>query len=311
MWWIMFRKIWRNREGGIRLTWKLAGIILMLLALSSGALLVLATAALIGGVPPERIEARLIEWGLWIQQPVMLGVVALFAFVFDRFGLADFGLKGRRDGLRQFFFGLFLGAALISLAFVMLYAAGWLSSGGYAWRGAPFSAVGGALLYGALLFALVGISEEFFFRGYFLQNHTGSRLHAVLVSAFFFAALHLINPHLRVLGLVNIAAAGILFAYMYLWSGSLYMPAGAHISWNFVMGDIFNFPVSGLARRGLLDVAVTGPEWLTGGEFGLEGGLIATLLLAAGLLASRAYLRRLGYRCSFGGRTHEFGGHHT
>lgn len=297
-----FGKIWRNREGRVRLTWRIATMLLLFFILVFAALIAAATIAAARGIPGELILALLLEWGIWIQQLAMLAVLALFIFLVDRIGLERLGLIRCRGGPAQFLFGLGLGAVLVAAAFIMLRAAGWISvRGGFA---NLFRSPGTAreLALGLLLFVLVGLSEELFFRGYYLVNHTGSAVHAVAVSSILFGAMHLLNPSLSALGLVNIVAAGVLFAYMYLWSGSLYMPIGTHISWNYAMGYIFGFPVSGLVKRGLLEVESTGPDWFTGGAFGPEGGAVATLLLLLGLLAVRAYLRAAGFRCSFGGK---------
>jgi hypothetical protein len=45
---------------------------------------------------------------------------------------------------------------------------------------------------------------------------------------------------------------------------------------------VFSFPTSGIefADRKLFSMEVTGPDWLTGGAFGPEGSVLATLALA-------------------------------
>jgi len=56
------------------------------------------------------------------------------------------------------------------------------------------------------------------------------------------------------------------------------MPIGYHISWNYFQGYIFGFNVSGNAMRGIYN-AFPKNNFLSGGEFGLEGGIITTLVI--------------------------------
>jgi hypothetical protein len=57
-----------------------------------------------------------------------------------------------------------------------------------------------------------------------------------------------------------------------------------HFAWNFTQTTIYAFPTSGLAfeDRKLWVLEQTGPDWITGGAFGPEGGLLATLALLLG-----------------------------
>ena len=96
--------------------------------------------------------------------------------------------------------------------------------------------------------------------------------------------MHGMNPNVSILGL-NIALVGILFAYMFVATNSLWLPIGYHITWNYFQGNVFGFPVSGTTPNGIYGVeVVAGRDWLTGGAFGLEGGLMATLLILVGFV---------------------------
>jgi hypothetical protein len=58
----------------------------------------------------------------------------------------------------------------------------------------------------------------------------------------------------------------------------------AHLAWNFMMAVVLHASVSGLEFQAPLYKAVTaGPSWLSGGEWGPEGGLVAALGLIGGL----------------------------
>jgi hypothetical protein len=64
------------------------------------------------------------------------------------------------------------------------------------------------------------------------------------------------------------------------------MPIGIHLTANFVQGGVLGFGVSGGEEAGLLAPILSGPDWLTGANFGLEAsapGLACVALAAAAL----------------------------
>ena len=113
-----------------------------------------------------------------------------------------------------------------------------------------------------------------------------------VVSAIVFSLAHGMNPNVSVLGLVNIALVGILFAYMFDATKGLWLPIGYHITWNYFQGNVFGFAVSGTTPHGIYNVSIEdGNAWLTGGAFGLEGGILASLLIILGFIATRVYVK--------------------
>jgi len=135
------------------------------------------------------------------------------------------------------------------------------------------------LLWGLYTFILVGLEEELMSRGYFINvlNQMGKPWLSVLISSIIFSLMHILNPNIVFLGLLNIFLIGVLFSYMYIKTGNLWMPIGYHISWNYFQGYIFGFNVSGNSVRGIYN-AFPKNNFLSGGEFGLEGGIITTLV---------------------------------
>jgi hypothetical protein len=62
-----------------------------------------------------------------------------------------------------------------------------------------------------------------------------------------------------------------------------------HFVWNFLLSFFLGLPVSGLTLPvSVLTARVRGPIWLTGGQYGPEGGLLAT----AAIIAAAVYLLR-------------------
>jgi uncharacterized protein len=110
---------------------------------------------------------------------------------------------------------------------------------------------------------------------------------AVAVMAAIFGFLHGTNPHATPLSVISNSLGGAAYAVAYLGSNRLWLGTGMHFAWNFVQGPVLGFPVSGGRMPGsLLYQSVNGPDWLTGGAYGPEGGLIAIgfRFVAAGLV---------------------------
>ena len=99
-----------------------------------------------------------------------------------------------------------------------------------------------------------------------------------------FGAIHLLNDNVSALGIANTVAAGAFLAAAYLLTGRLWLCAALHPALNFFQDGIFSLAVSGhKVRDGLLVTEMNGPDWLTGGAFGIEGSAVdLTLLIAAG-----------------------------
>jgi hypothetical protein len=102
---------------------------------------------------------------------------------------------------------------------------------------------------------------------------------AVAAIAIPFALAHLGNPNLTALGVGNIALAGIFLGLAFYAPGGIWTAWGAHLGWNGVLAAL-DTPVSGVPFDiPFLDYSAGTPVWLTGGAFGPEGGLAATLAL--------------------------------
>jgi membrane protease YdiL (CAAX protease family) len=140
------------------------------------------------------------------------------------------------------------------------------------------------------VFLLAAAAEELLFRGYPLQTLTRANLAwlGVLLTSVPFALAHLGNPNV-VPGftMVNTALAGVWLAVAYLRTRSLWLPFGLHWSWNWVQAFLLGLPVSGntrIAPAPLLHALNVGPDWLTGGAYGIEGGAACTVALIVSTL---------------------------
>jgi hypothetical protein len=124
------------------------------------------------------------------------------------------------------------------------------------------------------------------FRGYIFQTlvEGTNRIIAIAIFSVFFGLVHLGNPNISVFSVFNIILAGIFLSLAYLRTGTLWLCTALHLGWNFFQGSVYSLPVSGLVKSNISisHVALTGPEWLTGGAFGPEGGFVTTVVLIIG-----------------------------
>jgi len=148
------------------------------------------------------------------------------------------------------------------------------------------------LLLALAPFLAVSVYEELVFRGYAFQRAVrgmGETL-ALLLFCLFFVVAHWNNPGMvggtRLWACLNIALASLLLGLAYLKTKSLALPMGIHLGWNWTQGALLGFGVSGAGQDGYW-TPVFGdlPQWLTGGEFGLEASLPCALVCAAACIA--------------------------
>jgi membrane protease YdiL (CAAX protease family) len=143
----------------------------------------------------------------------------------------------------------------------------------------------GSMIGSAVMLFVAAFAEEAMFRGYALQTLSRAKLAwlGVLLTLALFGIAHLTNPNV-VPGVTfaNTALAGLWLAVAYLRTRSLWLPLGVHWAWNWALGWFFGLPISGLSLVSypLLKASDNGPFWLTGGNYGIEGGLACTIALA-------------------------------
>ena len=128
------------------------------------------------------------------------------------------------------------------------------------------------------------VMEEMLFRGIlfrWIEEFAGSWAALFLTSALFGVA-HIYNPNATWFSSFAIAVeAGVLLGGAYMLTRSLWMPIGLHAAWNFTQGFLFDVPVSGVDSEGIVEARLSGPEILSGGQFGLEASILALLVATA------------------------------
>jgi uncharacterized protein len=259
---------------------------------------------LTAGQEPTTNNTIGIDWQTIITYvaQVMWVVFASWACLkfFEKLPLASLGISFFRGWWRETWMGFGI-AALMMSAVVALQAIGggtrlmlnpmfWKTVDGT--RSLDFIGVGmmtRELGLALLLFALAAAFEELLFRGYPFQTLLrGGIAPAVPIILFsvFFGVVHLGNPSSTTFSTVNTVLAGIWLSVAYLKTRSLWFPTALHLGWNWMMGAFYGLPVSGLKliRFPVLLSTSDAPMWLTGGSYGCEGGIAATLVLIVSII---------------------------
>ena len=216
----------------------------------------------------------------WETLPVLVGgLLAGWALLaLDGRGPGALGFHLSPGAPREALLGLGLGILVGGLV-----VCGMAGLGGVWWtseEGGPaaFLRRGAAALW---FFTLPAAAEEVVFRGYLLQSLTESwgALKALWITSVVFGLLHLSNPNTSPVGIANIVVAGLFLGVVYLKTASLWWATGAHLGWNWTLGFLADLPVSGLdlADSPLYQGVPRGADWVSGGAFGPEGSLVATV----------------------------------
>jgi uncharacterized protein len=198
----------------------------------------------------------------------------------DRRPLVSLGFN-LRTAPRHFLGGTVLALGWLGLTLALVWAFGRLSrSGSHVALGTPLAWAAAAVIANAL-------QQELLVHGYVFQalrRELGPFI-AVVMTAAGFAVWHADAYHGSVLAAVNVFLAGATFGALCWRSGNLWMPVAAHATWNFLVGPALGLTLSGTTDLVLSEaiLRVDGPALVTGGTFGVEGGLAVTLATATAL----------------------------
>jgi hypothetical protein len=209
-------------------------------------------------------------------------VTALFAW-YEHRRIDSYGMPVAQALKSPTFEGFLIGAiqpAVIALAMLAL--------GAMQVRGLALS--GGGIVTGTLAWLgaclLIGIAEEFLFRGYFLQTlwKAIGFWPASAVIAILFAGVHyLLKPGENVSDIIALVSFSLLCCYSVLRTGNLWFAVGLHVAYDFMQLFIIGTPNGGHFPVGrLLDASFNGPSWLTGGPLGTEASWLAYPMDALG-----------------------------
>jgi uncharacterized protein len=268
----LFAMIFLDRHRDLRSGWRIALFVVMIAAAGVALRMTLPGNVLGNPAAGAILAVSLLLLASWIMTRFI-----------NRKPLAAIGFWFHDRTLRELGLGMLLGFVMMSGIVLVELALGYIH---VAWRGLTLSEAAPVVAVSVLIFVLAALVEELLFRGYAFQTlmQMITFAPAVLVMSLLFGLGHVFNPHATLLSTANVVLAGVWLSFAYLKTRGLWLPLGLHFAWNFTQTTIYAFPTSGLVfeDRKLWILEQAGPDWITGGAFGPEGGVLATLALLLG-----------------------------
>lgn len=215
-------------------------------------------------------DLAVVAWMIALTVAVYVG----FVRVVERRPVSELSPQGMG---RELGIGMLLGAGLYTICILILILLGvYRIEGLGSWH----------ILLALLWFALSSsFFEELLFRGvlFRISQEVFGSWAAVLVSSLAFGLIHLNNPGATYKGVLFIAAgAGVVLAGAYMLTGRLWMSMGFHMAWNYTQAAIFPVHVSGSGTsEALVKASISGPDFLTGGVYGMESSVVSLAVLSA------------------------------
>lgn len=233
--------------------------------------------------------------------PLSLGISEAFLFVCPALAAlvmgriehrkwGEYGLPWHSAFSKNFWIGTVAGFLAISATLFAIYLLHGFHLAGIATHGSTLLS---ATVAWSLTFVLVGLAEEFSFRGYLqytLTTGMGFWPTAILLSLMFGLA-HARNPGESVAGLLSIPIFALLFCLILRRTGNLWWAVGFHAGWDWGQTFFYGVPDSGIpAYHNLFNSSFSGPRWLTGGTVGPEASVFTPIvLIIVAILFARVY----------------------
>jgi hypothetical protein len=221
---------------------------------------------------------------------VFTATAALAMARLERRKWGAYGLPAASAFGRDFWTGLMVGFSAISGTLLVIFSLRGFHLTGLAIHGTTIVT---SIAAWSAAFVVVGLGEEFAFRGYLqftLTTGMGYWPSAILMSALFGLA-HAANPGETKFGLLSVVCFGLLFCFIMRRTGNLWWVVGFHAGWDWGQTFFYGVTDSGLAAyHNLFNSTFSGPKWLTGGSVGPEASIFTPLmLLLVGIVVSRFY----------------------
>lgn len=216
--------------------------------------------------------------------------------VIERRSLSSIGLN-KNNWLKKYLLGFFIGLVMMSIIVLILLSFGYITIEKNPIQPVGVSAISSVLV---ILFGWIiqGATEEIVTRGWLL-NVLSNKFNigvGLLISSTLFGLMHLSNPNVNYIAVINIILVGLFYGFYVIKTNDLWAVCGMHTAWNFAQGNLFGFEVSGIdvSVGSLIDLNLVGSDFVTGGIFGPEAGIVATfiLLVSIGILL---FIDKKGY----------------
>lgn len=183
----------------------------------------------------------------------------------------------KKGAFKAFILGWGIGAAMLITCVLLMWGFGAIRISSVQFSPQLF----GEFLVLVLAWSVQGTTEELLTRGWMFSSLSAKYNIPVgaLVSSLFFTFLHLGNDGISLIPLLDLTLFAILACLVMLKTGNLWVISGIHAAWNCFQGNVFAFPVSGSqAGQAFISVNTSGPDWLSGGAFGVEGSVISLIV---------------------------------
>ena len=264
---------------GVRAGWRAALYIALFLLLISSAATAAGRLHIAEFGPGATITPRVLatQEGLAALCAVAAAVI-LARLERRRFG--EFGMPLPQALGKNFWVGAIWGIATVSALMLVIRILGGYSFGAVDLSGADGARYG---LEWAAAFFLVGVYEEFFFRGYLQFTLTSGMgfWPAALLLSLGFGAVHLRNPGEGPVGALSVFLTGMFLCFTLSRTGTLWFAIGFHAVYDFGETYLYSVPDSGIVMPGhLLASSFHGPAWLTGGTVGPEASIFDFVIFA-------------------------------
>ncbi|HVK82368.1 MAG TPA: CPBP family intramembrane glutamic endopeptidase [Verrucomicrobiae bacterium] len=211
-----------------------------------------------------------------------------------------------RKGASTLLLGVIVGSTIIGLTVLVLWNLGMVeisSRTGFAGIGRELSVLMITTMIEELLFRVIlfAIVEEIL----------GS-LGAILISALAFGLAHVANPNATPFAIFALSVElGVMLALAYMLTRNVWVAVGIHAGWNFTQSFVFGALNSGQQHpHSYFQTSLAGPDYLTGGLFGLEGSVVSlglSVVVSAVLFALILQKRRwISLRFRLGSPREEF-----
>jgi membrane protease YdiL (CAAX protease family) len=246
---------------------------------------------------PFRIHGVMTPGNEILLRTAFGGAAMIATIVMSRLDKESWLAYGLGSGHRtaHFGFGLLTGVLSLSALMAALVATGGAS---VTHTGMPASSLTASGVLWAIVFVLVGWSEELVFRGYvfFRLARDVGPVAAAIRTSLVFGVAHAFNQGESVLGLLQVVLFGLVACFVVWRTGSLWWAAGMHAAWDWSASFLFGAADSGRIINGhWLTSQAIGPSWLSGGATGPEGSLFAIPAVAIlGLIVMLAFPKGSG-----------------
>lgn len=229
------------------------------------------------------VVAGIPAWIFIISLFATVGTIAAAIFYckkFEKRPISSLGIR-KNGAVTEYLLGAGIGTLMIGLVYLVAYLTGTveISVNEY---------ISPLIILFFLGYIIQGASEEILVRGYLMISLArDTRIFvAIILSSLFFALMHLGNPNFGLIAFINIILFGVFLGIYVFKRGSLWGACAIHTMWNFVQGNVFGVSVSGLGiMPSFFTTTVSdSKEFISGGAFGLEGGIASTCVLLLGIL---------------------------